>query len=208
VVDSIVASAGQTCSAGSRLLVERPLYGALLDRLAMLFESLRVGPAAQDLDCGPLISRKQQQRVWDFLSDAQHAGIPVMAQGEIVPDAPESGYYQAPILLRDVPPAHRIAQEEIFGPVLAAMPFDTEAEALQLANGTPYGLAAGIWTRDGARQLRLARTVRAGQVFVNHYGGGVELPFGGMGQSGYGREKGMEALYGFTTLKTISIHHG
>ncbi|WP_428851517.1 aldehyde dehydrogenase family protein [Imbroritus primus] len=208
VVDSIVASAGQTCSAGSRLLVERPLYGALLDRLAMVFESLRVGPAAQDLDCGPLINRKQQQRVWDFLSDAQHAGIAVMAQGEIVADAPESGYYQAPILLRDVPPAHRVAQEEIFGPVLSAMPFDTEAEALQLANGTPYGLAAGIWTRDGARQLRLARTVRAGQVFVNHYGGGVELPFGGMGQSGYGREKGMEALTGFTTLKTISIHHG
>ena len=208
VVESIVASAGQTCSAGSRLLVERPLYGAVLDRLAMVFENLRVGPASQDLDCGPLISRKQQQRVWDFLSDAQHADIPVMAQGEIVSEAPESGYYQAPILLRDVPPAHRVAQEEIFGPVLAAMSFDTEAEALQLANGTPYGLAAGIWTRDGARQLRLARTVRAGQVFVNHYGGGVELPFGGMGQSGYGREKGMEALYGFTTLKTISIHHG
>ena len=208
VVNSIVASAGQTCSAGSRLLVERPLYDALLDRLAMVFESLRVGPAAQDLDCGPLINRKQQQRVWDFLSDAQHAGIAVMAQGEIVADAPESGYYQAPILLRDVPPAHRVAQEEIFGPVLAAMPFDTEAEALQLANGTPYGLAAGIWTRDGARQLRLAHAVRAGQVFINHYGGGVELPFGGLGQSGYGREKGMEALYGFTTLKTISIHHG
>lgn len=208
VVGSIVSHAGQTCSAGSRLLVERPVYDALLDRLAMVFEHLRVGPSSHDLDCGPLINRKQQQRVWDFLSDAQHANIPVMAQGEIVSDAPESGYYQAPMLLRDVPPLHRVAQEEIFGPVLAAMPFDTEAEALQLANGTPYGLAAGIWTRDGGRQLRLARQVRAGQVFINHYGGGVELPFGGTGQSGYGREKGFEALYGFTTLKTISIHHG
>jgi aldehyde dehydrogenase (NAD+) len=208
VIESIIASAGQTCSAGSRLLIEKPLYGALLDRLAMVFESLKVGPAADDLDCGPLISRKQQQRVWDFLSDAQHDGVPVMAQGEIVASAPESGYYQAPILLRDVPPTHRTAQEEIFGPVLVAMPFDHEEAALQLANSTPYGLAAGIWTRDGARQLRLAHAIRAGQVFINHYGGGVELPFGGMGQSGYGRENGMEALHGFTTLKTISIHHG
>lgn len=210
VVNGIVQNAGQTCSAGSRLLVERPLYDALLDRLAMVFEALRVGPGADDADCGPLINRKQQQRVWDFVSDAQHAGIPVMAQGQIVPEAPETGYYQAPILFRDVPAAHRLAQEEVFGPLLAAMPFDTEAEALALANGTRYGLVAGIWTRDGARQLRLARRVRAGQVFINNYGagGGVELPFGGSGQSGHGREKGFEALYGFTTLKTIAIQHG
>ncbi|MCT9114909.1 aldehyde dehydrogenase family protein [Cupriavidus gilardii] len=210
VVRGIVQNAGQTCSAGSRLLVERPLYDALLDRLAMVFESLRVGPAEQDLECGPLISRKQQQRVWDFVSDAQHAGIPVMAQGQIVAEAPETGYYQVPMLLRDVPATHRLAQEEVFGPLLAAMPFDDEQDAIALANGTPYGLVAGIWTRDGARQLRLARKVRAGQVFINNYGagGGVELPFGGSGQSGHGREKGFEALYGFTTLKTIAIHHG
>lgn len=210
VVNGIVQNAGQTCSAGSRLLVERPLYDALLDRLAMVFESLRVGPGADDLDCGPLISRKQQQRVWDFVSDAQHAGIPVMAQGQIVADAPETGYYQVPMLLRDVPPGHRLAQQEVFGPLLAAMPFDTEDDAIALANGTRYGLVAGVWTRDGARQLRLARRVRAGQVFINNYGagGGVELPFGGSGQSGHGREKGFEALYGFTSLKTIAIQHG
>jgi aldehyde dehydrogenase (NAD+) len=148
--------------------------------------------------------------VWDFVSDAQHAGIAVMAQGQIMAEAPESGYYQVPMLFRDVPPAHRLAQEEVFGPLLAAMPFDTEAEAVALANGTPYGLVAGLWTRDGGRQLRLARKLRAGQVFINNYGagGGVELPFGGTGQSGYGREKGFEALYGFTTLKTIAIQHG
>lgn len=90
------------------------------------------------------------------------------------------------------------------------MPFDTEAEALALANGTPYGLVAGVWTNDGGRQMRLARKLRAGQVFINNYGagGGVELPFGGTGHSGHGREKGFEALYGFTTLKTIAIRHG
>jgi aldehyde dehydrogenase (NAD+) len=210
VVNGIVQNAGQTCSAGSRLLVERPVYDALLDRLASVFESLRVGPSELDLECGPLISRKQQQRVWDFVSDAQHAGVSVMAQGQIVAEAPEAGYYQVPMLFRDVPPAHRLAQEEVFGPLLAAMPFDTEAEAIALANGTPYGLVAGVWTRDGGRQLRLAHKLRAGQVFINNYGagGGVELPFGGTGQSGYGREKGFEALYGFTTLKTIAIQHG
>ncbi|MDF3832092.1 aldehyde dehydrogenase family protein [Cupriavidus basilensis] len=210
IVNGIVQNAGQTCSAGSRVLVERPLYDAVLDRLATVFESLRVGPSGLDLECGPLISRKQQQRVWDFVSDAQHAGIVAMAQGQIVAEAPEAGYYQVPMLFRDVPPTHRLAQEEVFGPLLAATPFDTEAEAVALANGTPYGLVAGVWTRDGARQLRMAHKLRAGQVFINNYGagGGVELPFGGTGQSGYGREKGFEALYGFTTLKTIAIQHG
>jgi len=94
--------------------------------------------------------------------------------------------------------------------VLAAMPFETEEEAIALANGTAYGLVAGIWTQDGGRQLRVARKVRAGQVFVNNYGagGGVELPFGGMKSSGYGREKGFEGLLGFTVLKTIAVRHG
>jgi acyl-CoA reductase-like NAD-dependent aldehyde dehydrogenase len=95
-----------------------------------------------DLDVGPLIRQSQQQRVWDFLSDAQVAGIPVVAQGQVVDEAPESGFYQAPTLLRDVPPDHRLAQEEVFGPVLAAMPFDDEADAIRLANGTDFGLVA------------------------------------------------------------------
>jgi aldehyde dehydrogenase (NAD+) len=210
LVSAIIQNAGQTCSAGSRVLIERTIYEPLLDRLSAAFSVLKVGPGKFDLDCGPLISAKQQQRVWDYLSDAQHDGVAMAAHGEVIADAPQAGFYQAPTLLRDVPPAHRLAREEIFGPVLVAMPFDSEQEALALANGTDYGLVAGIWTRDGGRQMRLARKVRSGQVFINNYGagGGVELPFGGVGHSGHGREKGFEALYGFTVLKTIAIKHG
>lgn len=210
LINAIVQNAGQTCSAGSRVLIDSLIYEPLLERLGAAFERLRVGPAAMDLDCGPLIRQSQLQRVWDFLSDAQAAGIPMVAQGRVVESAPEGGYYQAPTLLRDVPVMHRLAQEEVFGPVLAAMPFHDEDEAVALANATPFGLVAGVWTRDGARQLRMARRVRAGQVFVNNYGagGGVELPFGGVKSSGHGREKGFEALYGFTTLKTVALRHG
>jgi aldehyde dehydrogenase (NAD+) len=210
VVNAIVQNAGQTCSAGSRLLVEDSLYEPLLERLGEAFTRLRVGPAAMDLDVGPLIRQSQQQRVWDFLSDAQHAGISLVAQGTVVDEAPQSGFYQAPTLLRDVPVAHRLAQEEVFGPVLAAMRFRDEDHAVELANATRFGLVAGVWTRDGGRMLRMARRVRSGQVFINNYGagGGVELPFGGVKSSGHGREKGFEALYGFTTLKTVAIRHG
>ena len=209
-VSAIVQNAGQTCSAGSRLLVERAVYEPLLERVGAAIAALRVGPALADLDVGPLIRRSQLQRVWDYLSQAQADGIAVAAAGSVVDNAPQEGFYQAPTLLRDVPRGHRIAQEEIFGPVLAALPFDGEDEALAIANGTPFGLVAGVWTRDGARQMRLARNLRCGQVFINNYGagGGIELPFGGVKSSGYGREKGFEALLGFTTLKTIAIRHG
>jgi len=210
IVNAIVQNSGQTCSAGSRLLVDSLIYEPLLERLAGAFERLRAGPAAMDLDLGPLIRQSQQQRVWDFLSEAHNDGIPIMAQGQIADEAPDTGFYQAPTLLRDVPPGHRLAQEEIFGPVLSAMAFDDEELAVALANVTRFGLAAGVWTRDGARQLRMARRIASGQVFINNYGagGGVELPFGGVKSSGHGREKGFEALYGFTTLKTVAIRHG
>jgi len=178
--------------------------------LGEAFEKLRAGPASMDLDVGPLIRQSQQQRVWDFLSDAQADNIRMVAQGKVVDDAPESGFYQAPTLLRDVPPMHRLAQEEVFGPVLCAMPFQGEDQAVALANATQFGLVAGVWTADGARQFRMARRIRSGQVFINNYGagGGVELPFGGVKSSGYGREKGLEALHGFTTLKTVAFKHG
>ncbi len=210
VINAIVQNSGQTCSAGSRLLVEQSIYEPLLARLAVQFENLRAGPAAMNLELGPLIRQSQQQRVWDFLSDAQVANIPMVAQGRVVDEAPEAGYYQAPTLLRDVPVHHRLAQDEVFGPVLCAMSFKDEDHAVELANATQFGLVAGIWTRDGGRQFRMAKRVRSGQVFINNYGagGGVELPFGGVKSSGYGREKGFEALLGFTTLKTVAIKHG
>ena len=210
VINAIVQNAGQTCSAGSRVLIDELIYESVLERLGQAFEKLRVGPAILDLDVGPLIRQSQLQRVWDFLSDAQVAGIPMVAQGQVVDEAPETGYYQAPTLLRDVPVAHRLAQDEVFGPVLSAMSFRDEDHAVELANATRFGLVAGVWTRDGARQFRMARRVKSGQVFINNYGagGGVELPFGGVKSSGHGREKGFEALMSFTVLKTIAIKHG
>ena len=209
LVGAIVQNAGQTCSAGSRVLVQQEAYDEVLERLAARFVRLRAGPASADLDLGPLVSRRQLVRVQDFLSDADAGGLSFTAQGTVVEDAPADGFYQAPVLLADVPPDHRLAQEEIFGPVLVVTPFRDEGHAVALANGTPYGLVAGVWTRDGGRQLRLARALRAGQVFVNNYGagGGVELPFGGVKASGHGREKGFEALYGFTRLKTVALRH-
>ncbi len=210
IINAIVQNAGQTCSAGSRVLIEQAIYEPLLSRLGQAFEKLRVGPAILDLDVGPLIRQSQQQRVQQFLADATKAGIPTVAQGQVVADAPESGFYQAPTLLRDVPVMHRVAQDEVFGPVLCAMAFRDEDHAIELANATQFGLVAGVWTADGARQFRMARHLRSGQVFINNYGagGGVELPFGGVKSSGHGREKGFEALYGFTTLKTVAIKHG
>lgn len=209
IVNAIVQNAGQTCSAGSRLLIQRSAYEAVVERVAAAFRGLRVGSAAMDLDCGPLIRRSQLDRVAGFLAAAADDGIPLAAQGAIAPGTPPGGFYQAPVLLRDVPFQHRLAQEEVFGPVLAAMPFDDEAHAIRLANSTPFGLVASVWTRDGGRQMRVARAVRSGQVFINNYGagGGVELPFGGVKASGHGREKGFEALYGFTVLKTIALKH-
>jgi aldehyde dehydrogenase (NAD+) len=210
IINAIIQNAGQTCSAGSRVFIQAPIYDALLDKLIDRFEALRCGPSLADVELGPLVSRAQQQRVWDFLSDAQTSGLQFAAQGTVMDDAPNEGFYQPAVLLKDVPAKHRLMQEEIFGPILCVASFEDEAQAIELANSTSYGLVAGIWTRDGARQMRVARAVHAGQVFINNYGagGGVELPFGGVKHSGYGREKGFEALYAFTSLKTIAIAHG
>lgn len=210
VVNAIIQNSGQTCSAGSRLLVQAGIYETFVERVAERFRTLRAGPPMQDPDLGPLVNRKQHERVQHFLQMAQQEGLRLAAQGERAADAPADGYYQEAMFFCDVPHDSVLMREEIFGPVLVAQSFTDEAEAIRLANDTPYGLVAGVWTRDGARQLRMARRLRCGQVFINNYGagGGVELPFGGMKASGYGREKGFEALLGFTVLKTIAVRHG
>jgi aldehyde dehydrogenase (NAD+) len=210
IVNAIIQNSGQTCSAGSRLLVQDGIYETFVERMAARFRELRAGPPVRNPDLGPLVNQKQFQRVHDLLDLARQEGLTEAARGRILPDAPASGYYQEPVLFRDVPADSALAHREIFGPVLVAQSFHDEAQALDLANSTEYGLVAGVWTRDGARQLRLARHLRCGQVFVNNYGagGGVELPFGGVKSSGYGREKGFEALLGFTVLKTVAIFHG
>ena len=209
LVNAGIQNAGQTCSAASRILVQRPVFDAVVQRMAERYRALRVGPALDDADVGPVISRRQQEIVQGYLALVRDSGLRLAAQASLPPGLPAGGFWVPPTLVADVNPSHRLAQEEIFGPVQALIPFDDEAEALAIANGTPYGLVAGVWTRDGSRALRLARRLQCGQVFVNNYGagGGIELPFGGVKHSGHGREKGFEALYGFSTLKTVAIRH-
>ncbi|GAA6180213.1 aldehyde dehydrogenase family protein [Shimia sp. NS0008-38b] len=206
LVNAGIQNAGQTCSASSRILVERSVYNEVTDRMSAAYTQMRAAPALEDASLGPLISARQKEIVTDFLK--QGADLPTAAQGQIATDAP--GHYVAPTLIAEVPPDHTLAQDEIFGPVQVLIPFDSEEEALAIANNTKYGLVASVWSQNGARQMRLAKQLKAGQVFLNNYGagGGVELPFGGTGHSGHGREKGFEALFHFSQLKTVAALHG
>lgn len=209
LVAAIVQNAGQTCSAGSRLLVQKSAYDRIVSAVADRFASLTAGTPEMDLDLGPLISRRQYDRVARFCQAAADTGVPLVAQGRVAPDVPRAGFFFAPQLFGPVQVTDPLARQEIFGPVLAVIPFEDEADALRIANGTEFGLVAGVWTSDAKRALRVARRVRAGQVFVNAYGagGGVELPFGGRRKSGHGREKGLAALHDFSVEKTIVVRH-
>lgn len=209
LVNAGIQNCGQTCSAASRILVERPVFDEVRRRMAERYAALRVGPAMDDPDVGPVISARQREIVQGYLGLARDTGLAIAAQATLPAGLPAGGCYVPPTLLAPAAPEHRLAQEEIFGPVQVMIPFEGEAQALSIANGTAYGLVAGVWTRDGGRQLRMARKLHCGQVFINNYGagGGIELPFGGVKHSGHGREKGFEALYGFSSLKTIAIKH-
>jgi len=210
LVKAIVQNGGQTCSAGSRVLVERRAYDDVVTVLAERFSAVRAGHHDMDLDLGAMINAGQQRRVEGFLAKARQDGVPVLAEGAVAEGVPAGGYYVKPVLFGPVPRANDLACEEVFGPVLSVIPFEDEADAVRLANGTPYGLVAGVWTRDAACSMRVACAMRCGQVFINGYGagGGIELPFGGVKKSGHGREKGFEALYEFSASKTIVMNHG
>lgn len=201
ITKGIVQNAGQTCSAGSRLLVHSAVAEDLYNRLKTKFEQVSIGPGPGDFDLGPLVSRKQQDRVRAFVEGAEGRII----TGGFAPDELSEGSYFSPTLIAGIDPESTIANEEVFGPVLVTMEFDEEDEAVELANSTDYALMAAVWTNDISRAHRLSLRVRAGQVYVNAFGagGGVEYPFGGFKKSGYGREKGYEALNGYTATKTV-----
>ena len=195
---AVFGNAGQDCCARSRILVERPALDAFMDALEEHVEAIRVGdPLDEATEMGPLISAGQREAVASFVPD----GAPIAIQGS-VPDGP--GYWFPPTVLCPVDPDDRAVREEIFGPVAVVVPFRTEAEAVALANDTIYGLSGSIWTRDGAKALRVARAVDTGVLSINsNTSVRVSTPFGGFKQSGYGRELGPHALDAYTELKTV-----
>ena len=205
IVKAITQNAGQTCSAGSRLLIQEDIYDKFIGMVADAFKKVKVGTPEMDLDCGPIVNQKQFKRVNTFIDEAVASGVPLLARGVLAAGLAADGYFVAPALFGAVPRDHNLACKEVFGPVLSAMTFKDEDDAVRLANATEFGLVAGIWTENGSRQSRMAQKVISGQVFINCYGagGGVELPFGGMKKSGHGREKGFLALEEMSTTKTI-----
>jgi aldehyde dehydrogenase (NAD+)/betaine-aldehyde dehydrogenase len=207
IVNSILQNGGQTCSAGSRLLVAESVHAAVTSRLAEMFSAVSIGPALEDPDLGPLISGTQRDRVTSYVTAADRGGQIAYGGAPLNGGVLGDGYFFQPTLIDEVAPGSPIFREEVFGPVLAVTPFAGLDEAVTLANGTDYGLVAGVWTTNVSTAQRMIRDVVSGQVFVNTYGasGGVELPFGGFRQSGFGREKGAEGLRGFAQLKTAVI---
>ena len=205
IVKGIIQNSGQTCSAGSRVLIHRDIFDEVVDRVAAQFRDIRVGSSDMNADCGPLISRNQLNMVRDRIEEARNTGARIVAEGAFCDGLDPEGFFVKPVLFDTVDPSSYLAQHEIFGPVLAAMPFSTEEEAVKIANGTEYGLVSAVWTKDATRALRIGKQMDSGQVFMNCFGagGGVELPFGGVKGSGYGREKGFGALEEMSVTKTM-----
>jgi phenylacetaldehyde dehydrogenase len=201
-VDGAFENTGQACIAGSRLLVERHVHDDVTEALAARAAALRVGPGWEDgVQIGPLVSARQRDHVTGHVAGARDQGADVVTGGG-APDAP--GYFVAPTVVAGVTPDMRIFRDEVFGPVVTVTPFDSEDEAIALANDTEYGLSAGVWTCDVQRAVRVGRAVRAGTVWINAYGSiRPEVPFGGFGQSGVGRELGAHALDAYRETKAL-----
>ncbi|WP_420412183.1 aldehyde dehydrogenase family protein [Roseibium sp.] len=206
----IYFNAGQVCSAMSRVIAHEAIHDKLVDGIVGMAEGLKVGPGLEFPDfgpnMGPMISEGQCQRAAGMVSQAEREGARVATGGRRMN---RPGYFLEPTVLTGVAPDMAIASDEVFGPVLSVLKARDESEALEIANGTPYGLVAGVFTANVDRAMRASRQLRAGQVFVNEwYAGGVETPFGGFGKSGYGREKGREALLNYVQTKNIAIRIG
>jgi aldehyde dehydrogenase (NAD+) len=198
----IFFNAGQVCSAGSRVLVERAVYDDVVQRLAELARAIRVGdPTDPKTTMGPVISAGQMRTVLDYIKIGEAEGASVVTGGSRLGD---QGYFVEPTVFANVEHEMRISQEEIFGPVLSVIPFDDEEAALRIANGTAYSLAAGVWSADIGRVHRMAAGLKAGTVWINTYGyTDVRLPWGGSGDSGLGREHGDAAIENFTQPKAV-----
>lgn len=200
----IFFNAGQVCSALSRLLVHRDRYDEVVEKVAELAKSLSLGAGMDNADLTPVVSLQQQQQVLAICQQAEAEGARLVCGGNAPVD--RSGYFVEATVFSDVTPDMSLFKDEVFGPVLAITPFDTEEEAWELANATQFGLVAGVFTHDLTRAIRASRALKAGQVFVNEwYAGGIETPFGGIGLSGFGREKGQEALYSYVNTKNVAI---
>ncbi|MEK5482963.1 aldehyde dehydrogenase family protein [Viridibacillus sp. FSL R5-0888] len=207
IVRAIIQNAGQTCSAGSRLLIEEKYKEHFLRKLTAKFNELTIGPGIDDREIGPILNKKQFDQIINKIQDAKPAGN-IIAGGESVTiSGSEGGYYIQPTIIDGLDNNHPLAKEEIFGPVLTVFNFETIEEAIALANSTDYGLVAGIWTRNIDVAHYVASKVKSGQVFINNYGaaGGVQMPFGGYKKSGIGREKGFIALRNYTQVKNIAV---
>ncbi len=207
IIDGAFKNAGQICSAGTRVLVEAGIHDELVERLVISMGRLEIGHGLDNPDMGPLISARQRESVAGFTERARAAGADiVIGGGPAVVEGFEGGFYFEPTLVESLAPDSELAQAEVFGPVLGILPVADLDEAIDLANNTPYGLAAAIQTRDITRAMRYARAVDAGQVFINDYhNAGDTVPFGGMKASGIGREKGLEALDAYCETKAITI---
>ncbi|MGE7694149.1 aldehyde dehydrogenase family protein [Lysinibacillus sp. NPDC094177] len=209
VVRAIIQNAGQTCSAGARLLIEESAKENFIAQLVQKFQALKVGPGEADVDMGPLLNERQYTKISTLLQKAKEDGYVITGGETLKIEGYEKGYYVEPTILAGVEANDTLAQEEIFGPVLTVLSFTTVEEAIALANSTDYGLVAGIWSKDIDTAHYVSSRVKAGQVFVNNYGaaGGIQMPFGGYKKSGIGREKGFVALRNYTQMKNIAIRY-